>query len=143
MIKKQLTEQVHIDAINNLITYLKLGNHTVGDALANVLLVEAALFINDMRIEDVDAFYEDVVSYQEKVPFLDRSKYICNKTEERLIEPSFIQQFIDTTVTKGERAFVRASGTESIVRIYTEGATLERAVKISKMIREKIEEIKS
>ena len=141
-LKKGLIDPTHIEAMNKLIGYLKLANFTIGDAIADVLLVEAALYLNDMKIEDWDALYEDVPCIQDKVPVKDRSKFKSGKTEDLLISPISVQTYINSLVKSGERAFVRASGTESIVRIYCEASTYERAKEITALIKANIQELK-
>ena len=126
--------------MDKLIRYLKLANFTIGDAIADILLVEAALYINDMKIEDVDGLYEDMPFVQDKVEGIDKSIYENGSSESILIKPMEVQLYINSLVKEGERAFVRASGTESGVRIYCEAATYERAGEITGLIKNSINE---
>jgi phosphomannomutase len=63
--------------------------------------------------------------FQMKTQVADRKRFVCNADESRLLEPSSVQDAIDTAVAAIDtkllpRAFVRPSGTEDVVRIYAE-----------------------
>jgi phosphoacetylglucosamine mutase len=62
----------------------------------------------------------------------DKSQLRCSEDEKRLVAPSTLQTELDIAmqaVTQG-RCFVRPSGTEDVVRIYAEAASVEEVDKL-------------
>lgn len=128
-----------------------LVNQAIGDALSDMLLVDAILFLKNWDLNMVSPLrkwqremYTDLPSKQMKVKVKDRTMIRCNENETRVMEPAGLQQKLDSIMTQmtsteekgdnnlsnygGARCFVRPSGTEDIVRIYAEASTKENAI---------------
>lgn len=104
-------------------------NQAVGDAVSNMLLIEAVLAIRGMTVQQWDAIYSDLPNRQLKVKVADRRLIDTNDTETRVVNPAGLQEAIDALVSQYRRArsFVRPSGTEDVVRVYAEADTQENA----------------
>ena len=66
---------------------LRLSNMTVGDAIANLLLIESILRDLDMSVEDFNAIYEENPSRMYKAIVRDRTKFKVVWDESRLTQP--------------------------------------------------------
>ncbi|XP_039980422.1 phosphoacetylglucosamine mutase [Xiphias gladius] len=104
-------------------------NQTVGDAISDMLLIEAILAIKGMTVQQWDAIYNDLPNRQLKVKVLDRRLIDTTDAERRAVSPAGLQEAIDSLVKKHKKArsFVRPSGTEDVVRVYAEAETQESA----------------
>ncbi|KAM8831589.1 phosphoacetylglucosamine mutase [Spinachia spinachia] len=104
-------------------------NQTVGDAISDMLLIEAILAIRGMTIQQWDAIYSDLPNRQLKVKVADRRVIDTADAERRAVSPKGLQEAIDSLVRKYReaRSFVRPSGTEDVVRVYAEAETQESA----------------
>lgn len=104
-------------------------NQTVGDALSDLLVVELCLAARGSSALEWSRMYTDLPSRQLKVRVADRNRIRTTDAERRVSEPIELQTRIDEAVQKeaNERAFVRPSGTEDVVRVYAEGDTQEKA----------------
>ena len=102
--------------------FLKISNQTVGDGIANILMMEAILRDLDMNYQQVRELYQEKPSKMYKAIVEDRASFKVTKNELRLIEPEDLQNDIDKILKKmpGSRGFVRPSGTEDILRLYVE-----------------------
>ena len=118
-------------ACKKLKALLRISNPFVGDAIANLLLIEAILRDKSFSIDDFSGIYRDNPSQMFKAVVSDRTKFKVIKDESRLTQPSGLQDFIDQASKQidGGRAFVRPSGTEDILRLYVE-ATERSNVKV-------------
>lgn len=129
-----------------LVAILKLSNMTVGDAIANLLLIESILRDWDMSIEDFNNLYYQNPSKSYKTVVKDRTKFKVIWDESRLTQPLELQDIIDDLVKQVDegKAFVRPSGTEDILRIYSEAKTEDQmdwlAQQIIKAIHEKFKD---
>ena len=120
-------------AANVLLSLARLPNQLVGDALADMLLIEAMLLITGMSLHDVVSLYEDRPSVLLKVPVNDRACIQTTDADRRITVPTDLQQAIDDlvrSVPQG-RAFARPSGTEDVVRIFAEASTPSDAEKLA------------
>jgi phosphoacetylglucosamine mutase len=105
-----------------------LVNQAVGDALSDLLLVDAILQIQGWTLSDWDAIYTDLPSRQCKVLVKDRTKIQTNDNETKCLAPKEVQDELEAAMQElGGRAFVRPSGTEDVVRVYAEANTRELA----------------
>ncbi|CAL8313633.1 unnamed protein product [Lota lota] len=106
-----------------------LINQTVGDAISDMLLIEAILAIRGMTVQQWDAIYTDLPNRQLKVKVSDRRVIETTDAERKTVSPAGLQEAIDRLVGKHQhgRSFVRPSGTEDVVRVYSEAATQESA----------------
>ncbi|KAG8011222.1 Phosphoacetylglucosamine mutase [Nibea albiflora] len=93
-------------------------NQTVGDAISDMLLIEAILAIKGMTIQQWDAMYTDLPNRQLKVKVSDRRVIDTTDAERRAVSPAGLQEAIDSLVKKYRqaRSFVRPSGTEDVVK---------------------------
>ena len=122
-------------ALQRLRVLPSLVNQAVGDAISDLLLVDAILFLKGWSIQDWDGLYDDMPSRQCKVKVQDRSVIKTNNTETKAVAPSNLQPSLDAAMraldnaTRGvaaapsSRCFVRPSGTENAVRVYAEAST--------------------
>ncbi|CAO3690019.1 hypothetical protein G6F70_003402 [Rhizopus microsporus] len=123
------TAEAESPAQNQAITQLRalteLINQTVGDAISDMLLVEAILTNLQWSLEEWDQAYTDLPNRLVKVVVSDRHIFKTTNAERQLVEPAGLQAEIDALVAKyaNGRSFVRASGTEDAVRVYAEAAT--------------------
>jgi phosphoacetylglucosamine mutase len=134
--KEGLLGRLRLDrsgAAEKLLSLARLANQHVGDALADMLLVEAMLKISELSIEEWTKLYNDLPSSLAKVPVKDRTKIITADADRRITEPATLQMEIDRLVAAvpNGRAFARPSGTEDVVRIFAEAATPEAAIKLT------------
>ncbi|XP_053143094.1 phosphoacetylglucosamine mutase [Hemicordylus capensis] len=108
---------------------IDLINQTVGDAISDMLLIEAILALKNFTIQQWDAMYTDLPNRQLKVKVADRRIIETTDEERRVVTPPKLQERIDelTKNYKLARAFVRPSGTEDAVRVYAEADTQENA----------------
>ncbi|MBN3318094.1 AGM1 mutase, partial [Atractosteus spatula] len=102
-----------------------LINQTVGDAISDMLVIEAVLALKGLSIQQWDAIYTDLPNRQLKVKVADRRVIDTADAERRAVSPAGLQEAIDALVRKCNmsRAFVRPSGTEDVVRVYSEADT--------------------
>jgi phosphoacetylglucosamine mutase len=113
-------------AARRLLAIDALSNPAIGDGLANVLLVCACLRLARMEPSDWDALYAELPSRHVAVRVADRSAVrTADGDERRCVAPAGLQEAVDEAVTAAggaaaARAFVRASGTEDVVRVYAE-----------------------
>lgn len=121
--------------------FLLSFNQTVGDSINIAISAEHCLKFLNFRILDVFNFYEIIPSVNLKKIVKDKNIYLSNEDDSKLLAPLEIQNKIDDIVSEFKsnrgRCFVRASGTEDIVRIYSEAESEE----IAKIIAEKVYEI--
>lgn len=87
----------------------RLVNQTVGDALADLLLVEAILFLRGLSVKQWDEFYQDLPNRQLKVKVSNRDIVQTTDAERVCSSPTGLQAAIDSTVKRyaSARAFVR------------------------------------
>lgn len=129
-----------IEKCEKLKTVKELINQCVGDAMSDLLLVEAILCEEKMSLAAWESLYDELPNRQLKVKVADRSIFKTTDADTKLTHPQNLQAEIDflvAQVPKG-RAFVRPSGTEDVVRVYAEAETREQcdslADKIAKLL---------
>lgn len=120
-------------AAARLLALTDLINQAVGDAISDLLAVEAVLACKGWTLEDWDGMYNDVPNRQEKVKVKDRYAFKTTNAEQTLTAPEGLQSRIDAEVAKypNGRCFVRPSGTEDIVRVYAEADTRENTDRLA------------
>ncbi|KAF7694189.1 phosphoacetylglucosamine mutase isoform X1 [Silurus meridionalis] len=106
---------------------VNLINQATGDAISDMLLIEAMLAVRGMSVQDWASIYTDLPNRQLKVKVADRRVIETTDAERRAVTPAGLQDSIDALVKKYRqaRAFVRPSGTEDVVRVYAEADTQE------------------
>ncbi|XP_053619559.1 phosphoacetylglucosamine mutase isoform X2 [Plodia interpunctella] len=102
-----------------------MTNQTVGDAVSDLLLAEAALRARGLHVARWARAYRDLPCRQLKLLVEDRNVISTTDAERKCTSPEGLQTKIDELVAKynSGRAFVRPSGTEDIVRVYAEADT--------------------
>ena len=123
---------------NRLMAFSRVINHTVGDAMSDLLAVILTLSILNWTPARWYEEYTDLPNKLTKVVVPDRTIYKTTNEERTLLSPEGIQTRIDALVSqvKSGRAFVRPSGTEDAVRVYCEGADAEEVELLSGQIAE-------
>jgi len=118
-------------AARQLLGMEALSNPAVGDGLANILLVEAVLRLRGLDLGAWQAMYAERPSRHLALRVADRAAVRTAAEDERVCTaPHGLQAAIDSLVAAagaGARAFVRASGTEDVVRVYSEACSAEGA----------------
>lgn len=116
-------------ALNHLRNLVSVVNQTVGDALSDMLLVEAILTHKSYSGEEWDSLYMDLPNRLVKVVVRDCHAFQTEDAERRLVSPKGLQAKIDDIVRRyeGGRSFVRPSGTEDVVRVYAEATIRSQA----------------
>ncbi|XP_028416081.1 phosphoacetylglucosamine mutase-like [Dendronephthya gigantea] len=117
------------EALEDLESAMNIINETVGDALSDMLMVEAILCEWKWDLPSWDKCYGDLPNRQRKVRVKDRTVITTTDAERKTVSPEGLQSEIDALVAKvGKgRSFARPSGTEDVVRVYAEGETQESA----------------
>ncbi|KAG7830776.1 hypothetical protein KL920_001367 [Ogataea angusta] len=112
-------------ALKTLILLTELINQTVGDSISDLFAVLLALRIQDKTCVDWGRDYTELPNKLFKVLVKDRFAFKTTDAERRLVEPAGVQAQIDALVAAyvQGRSFVRASGTENAVRVYSEAAS--------------------
>ena len=137
-LKKWVRENRSINALYTLKHLKDCINQTVGDAISDLLVVELILAMRHMSVADWNLQYTDLPSRQLKVQIKDRALIKTTDAERRVSEPIELQNQIDALIRtsgyKNARSFVRASGTEDVVRVYAEADTQENADLLAKKV---------
>jgi len=125
----KLERPAAVEARNRVVAFCDLINQATGDAMSDLLAVEAVLRLQGWTPQQWDAVYIDLPSRQLKVAVRDRAVVVTVDDETRCVAPARLQQRVDElvrAVAKG-RAFARPSGTEDVVRVYAEAETQAEA----------------
>ena len=117
-------------ALRRLRALPALVNQSVGDAMSDMLLVDAILFLKGWDLRTWAKLYDDMPSKQAKVKVADRTVIATNDNETAAIAPASLQTALQSAMDamasqeSGDgpkpRCFVRPSGTEDAVRVYAE-----------------------
>ena len=121
-----------------LATLLDVINQTVGDAISDMMMVECVLADKGWDVAEWLQCYEDLPNLLAKVTVRDRTLVTTANAERSVVTPAGLQQRIDevvATFSRG-RSFVRPSGTEDCVRVYSEAATQQEANTLSARVSE-------
>ncbi|XP_008056292.1 phosphoacetylglucosamine mutase [Carlito syrichta] len=133
---KQLAEELEDKkrkAAKMLGNIIDLFNQAAGDAVSDMLVIEAILALKGLTVQQWDALYTDLPNRQLKVKVADRKVISTTDAERRAVTPPGLQEAIDDLVKKYKlsRAFVRPSGTEDVVRVYAEADSQESADRLA------------
>ena len=117
------------EALQELESAMNIINETVGDAISDMLIVEAILGKKEWDLTTWDRCYQDLPNRQRKVQVKDRTVIATTDAETKTTSPPGLQEEIDKLVAKVKkgRSFVRPSGTEDVVRVYAEAETRDDA----------------
>jgi phosphoacetylglucosamine mutase len=112
-------------AASLLYSMSQLVNQAVGDAVSDLLMVEAILIHKKWGCEEWAGMYRDLPNRQLKVKVKDRMVVKTTDFERHCLSPEGLQDAIDILVASKPcaRSFVRPSGTEDVVRVYAEAET--------------------
>ncbi|KAJ0170797.1 hypothetical protein K1T71_013569 [Dendrolimus kikuchii] len=116
-----------------LLNFIDMTNETVGDAISDLFLVETVLCARGHNVQQWMSAYTDLPCRQLKVTVQDRNAISTADAERQCTSPEGLQTKIDDLVSKYKsgRSFVRPSGTEDVVRVYSEADTQENADKLA------------
>lgn len=116
-----------------LASIIDLFNQAAGDAISDMLVIEAILALKGLTVQQWDAIYVDLPNRQLKVKVADRRVISTTDAERQAVTPPGLQEAINDLVKKYKlaRAFVRPSGTEDIVRVYAEADSQENADRLA------------
>ncbi|PLB36581.1 phosphoacetylglucosamine mutase PCM1 [Aspergillus candidus] len=129
-------------ALESLQGLTDLINQAVGDALSDMLLVEAILAHKCWSPKEWLGTYTDLPSRLVRVEVADRSIFKAYDAERKLESPAGLQSKIDSLQSRYNkgRSFARASGTEDAVRVYAEAASRSEsddlATRVANAVRE-------
>eukprot|EP01055_Gregarina_sp_Pseudo9_P000111 Gregarina_sp_Pseudo_9__110@NODE_1074_length_1904_cov_150_633244_g1006_i0_p1_GENE_NODE_1074_length_1904_cov_150_633244_g1006_i0NODE_1074_length_1904_cov_150_633244_g1006_i0_p1_ORF_typecomplete_len571_score79_68PGM_PMM_I/PF02878_16/3_8e10PGM_PMM_I/PF02878_16/3_3e08PGM_PMM_III/PF02880_16/2_5e12PGM_PMM_IV/PF00408_20/1_6e08PGM_PMM_II/PF02879_16/0_026DUF1850/PF08905_11/0_39_NODE_1074_length_1904_cov_150_633244_g1006_i01401852 len=122
--------------------FLGTYNWCVGDAMVDALCFELCLRVLGLDLMQAFEYYKDLEVVQSK-KHMTRTKldqlHAHPEHELWLVAPTKLQDKINTVLTKAgpsARAFVRASGTEDVCRIYAEADNLETAQSLANQLAE-------
>ncbi|KAM9018753.1 phosphoacetylglucosamine mutase isoform 1-T3 [Ara ararauna] len=129
LLAKEEKDNEKREAAKVLENMIDLINQTVGDAMSDMLVIEAILALKGLTVQQWDAIYTDLPNRLLKIQVADRRVIDTTDAERQVVTPPGLQEKIDALVKKYKlsRAFVRPSGTEDVVRIYAEADTQENA----------------
>ncbi|XP_052821818.1 phosphoacetylglucosamine mutase [Octopus bimaculoides] len=127
-------------AAQRLCTLIDLINQTVGDSISDMLLIETILHSLGWNTVKWDAIYKEKPSVLKQIKVKDKLVFKTTYDEQKLTQPLDLQNAIDQLCAAvcGGRAFVRPSGTEDVVRVFSEADTIEDAKKLSFNVCEKV-----
>jgi phosphoacetylglucosamine mutase len=113
-------------AVQRLNATVDLVNQFIGDSISDMLLSLASLQLMDMSVDQWHELYSDLPSKMIKMAVRDKNAILCSEDESEVISPAGLQNELQTAMTACTRGrcFVRPSGTEDVVRIYAEAATM-------------------
>lgn len=86
-------------AARKLKALLRISNIYVGDAIANLLMIEAVLRDMNYSIQDFSKLYQEYPSKMFKAVVNDRTAFKTTWDETRLVSPASLQAFIDNAVS--------------------------------------------
>jgi len=126
-----------------LATLVDVINQTVGDAISDLLAVECVLADKGWDVEEWASCYQDMPNILAKVMVRDRNLVTTRDAERQVVTPAGMQDNINNIVAEFSqaRSFVRPSGTEDCVRVYSEAKTREEADTVSKKVSEMVKQM--
>jgi len=91
--------------------------------------------------KDTLAMYTDLESLTSKIGVKTKANLKVNDIEDKLVKPEGLQNEIESIIEKhkGKKAFLRASGTEDVLRLHVEAETQEQVKAITEEIRKLVE----
>ncbi|XP_013185087.2 phosphoacetylglucosamine mutase [Amyelois transitella] len=130
-------------AASLFVKFIDMTNETVGDALSDLFLAESVLRARALAAPRWRALYADRPARQLKCPVQDRNIIKTTDAERKCTSPEGLQTRIDELVARhtNGRAFVRASGTEDVVRVYAEADTTQAADKLAAEVAQAVHDL--
>jgi len=91
--------------------------------------------------KDTLAMYTDLESLTSKIGVKTKANLKVNDIEDKVVKPEGLQNEIESIIEKhkGKKAFLRASGTEDVLRLHVEAETQEQVKAITEEIRKLVE----
>ena len=128
---------------DKLSTLVDVINQTVGDAISDLLAVECVLADKGWDVDDWAGCYQDLPNILAKVMVRDRNLVTTKDAERQVVTPAGLQDNINKIVAEFSKArsFVRPSGTEDCVRVYSEALTREEADTVSTRVSEMVKQM--
>jgi phosphoacetylglucosamine mutase len=109
-----------------------LINQAVGDALSDLLLVDAILHVKGWDLNKWNSLYVDLPSRMTKLKVKDRSVVKTNENDTICLAPQGVQDELNSAMAEySGRCFVRPSGTEDVVRVYAEAPSSDACYALS------------
>jgi len=141
--QQQIREAAANGKGKRLLLFMDLINQTVGDALSDMLMVEAILHARGWDVQDWSMAYQDLPNRQIKVRVADRNVIQTTDAERVCVKPEGLQDAINAIVAKFKdgRSFVRPSGTEDVVRVYAESDTQSNTDRLAYEVGVKVHEM--
>ncbi|KAJ5257168.1 Phosphoacetylglucosamine mutase [Penicillium angulare] len=132
-------------ALESLRALTDLINQAVGDALSDMLLVEAILAHKGWSPKEWLGTYTDLPSRLVRVVVKDRSIFKAYDAERKLESPAGLQEKVESLQSRYNkgRSFARASGTEDAVRVYAEAASRSEADDLATRVANAVSEARS
>jgi len=133
---KATGDAAKVAAAERLLASRQLINQAIGDAISDMLLVEAILIRRGWTLEAWDALYADLPSRQTKLAVADRTVVKVTSDETKTTAPEVLQPELDQLAARFDcgRCFVRPSGTEDVVRVYAEASTQDGANELALLV---------
>ena len=94
-------------AAKKLKAFLRISNVYVGDALANLLMVEAVLRDKDISVQQFSEMYSEYPNKMYKAIVSNRTNFKTTWDESRLTQPVELQNFIDSAVNGVDGGSIR------------------------------------
>ena len=135
-VKKDLED--YLKFLDFYVNICRLSNPSVGDAICVFLLFELALFYLKKNYNDTLAMYIDLESLTSKIAVKTKENLQVNDIEDKVVKPEGLQNAIEKVIEKhkGKKAFLRASGTENVLRLHVEAESKEQVLAITAEINE-------
>jgi phosphoacetylglucosamine mutase len=110
----------YYDFVEFYLMSCKLANPSVGDAITNFLLIEIALQYLKKTYTNTLELYVDLKYKTSKIAVKNKGNLKVTEIEDKVVEPADIQTAIESILEKhkGKKAFLRASGTENVLRLH-------------------------
>lgn len=133
-------------ATDILRTLPRVVNQAVGDAVTDIFAIEAALKYLGWSLQDWNGIYKDAPTRLTKVKVQDRTIICVTNAERTCVAPEGVQPQIDKLVDEfgsapHVRSFVRPSGTEDYVRVYSEAKTQGDADKLNVLVQQLVHDM--
>lgn len=120
---------------------LAIVNNYTGDAISDILVVETILRHYDWDVRKWYSLYQDRPNSLIQIKITDRSLIKTTNAGRTCTEPKTLQPVIDSMVAEfglEARCFVRASGTENVVRVYAEADCQELAERLARKVGDEV-----
>jgi len=126
---------VHFSSSNPILdTMSNLFHPNIGDGVIDLFASLYILQNLEWDVQDWYNMYTEKHSVLSKISVENKNVYKSNADETSLIEPKEVQDCINQLCKSGYRSFIRASGTEDIVRLFVEGDDVDEVQYISDKI---------